>query len=184
MASYPSKKNSDLTNPLADVYGFFEESFDRRLKIMKIRFDQQEKKLNEFMEEIRATEQRSASLERDARQPRLAIEADVSSDTKTCERTEGAAAVVQAKHGDSCSAKRVQAGPTCSTSFGVKGELPALPCRDDVLVKKRQSRVSRPWRCAHHQPPGDYFPPTKPLQRRGPLFTSCLFGSTRPKRSI
>ena len=48
---------------------------------MKSRFGQQEKKLNEFMEEIRATEQHSASLEQNARQPRLTMEADVPSDT-------------------------------------------------------------------------------------------------------
>ena len=59
----------------------------------------------------------------------------MSSDTKTRERTEGAATAVQAKHGDSCSSKRVQAGPTCSTNFGVEAEPPALPCRDDVLVE-------------------------------------------------
>ena len=41
---------------LADVYRLFEESFDRQLKIMKSRFDQQSKKLNEFMEGMRATE--------------------------------------------------------------------------------------------------------------------------------
>ena len=41
---------------LVDVYRLFEESFDGRLKIMKSRFDQQEKKLNESMEEMRATE--------------------------------------------------------------------------------------------------------------------------------
>ena len=77
---------------LADVYRLFEESFDRWLKVMKSRFGQQETKL-------RATERRSASLEQDARQPRLAMEADVPSDTKTCQRTEGAAAAVQAKYG-------------------------------------------------------------------------------------
>ena len=64
---------------------------------MTSRFGQQKKKLNEFMEEMRATEQRSANLEQDYRQPRLAMEADVPSDTKTRERTKGAAAAVQAK---------------------------------------------------------------------------------------
>ena len=83
---------------------------------------------------MRKANQRLASLEQDARQPRLAIEADVAADKKACERTEGAAAAVQAKHGDSCSAKRVQAGPTSSTSFGMKAESPALHRRDDVLV--------------------------------------------------
>ena len=36
--------------------------------------------------EIRATEQRSPSLEQEARQPRLATEADVPTDTKTNKR--------------------------------------------------------------------------------------------------
>ena len=53
---------------------------------------------------------------------------------KTRERTGGAAATVQAKHGDSCSAKRVQAGSISLTSFGMKAEPSALPRRDDVLV--------------------------------------------------
>ena len=104
---------------------------------MKNRFDQQEKKLNKFMEERRETQQRLASLEQDARQPRLAIEADVPSDTKTYERTEGAAAAVQAKHGHSCSVKSVQAGRQvlpASVMTPSTGPL-ALPCsRDDALV--------------------------------------------------
>ena len=44
--------------------------------------------------EIKATEQRSASLEQDAQEPRLAMEADVTADKKHRERTEGAAAAV------------------------------------------------------------------------------------------
>ena len=83
---------------------------------------------------MRRADQRLASLEQDARQPCLAMEADVTADKKTCERTEGAAAAVQAKRGDSCCAKRVQAGPTSSPRFGMKAEPPALPLRDDVLV--------------------------------------------------
>ena len=66
---------------LVDLYRRSKESFDRRLMITKSRFDHQEKKLNEYMEKIRATEQRSACLEQDAWQPRLAMEADVPSDT-------------------------------------------------------------------------------------------------------
>ena len=82
-------------------------------------------------------DQRLAGLEHDARPPRLAVEVDGHANTKTRERTEGAATAVQAIDGDSCSATRVDAGPkTNSTSFGVKVEPPALPCRDDVLVKK------------------------------------------------
>ena len=52
---------------------------------------------------MRATEQRLAGQEQDARQPHFAIEADGLSDTKTRERTEGAAKAVQGMHGDSFS---------------------------------------------------------------------------------
>ena len=39
-------------------------------------------------------------------------------------------------HGDNCSATRVETGPkTNSTSFGMKAEHYALPCRDNVLVE-------------------------------------------------
>ena len=62
------------------------------------------------------------------------MEADVNTDKKTRERTEGTAAAVQAKHGDSCSAKRDQAGPKSSTSFGMKAGPPALPNRNDILI--------------------------------------------------
>ena len=89
-----------------------------------------------LVEEMKATEQSSASPEHDAWQPRLVMEADVLSDTKPRERTESAVTAVQAKHGDLFSAKKVQAGPTSSTSFGdnFTGH-PALPCsRDDALV--------------------------------------------------
>ena len=79
--------------------------------------------------------QQSGSREQDARQPRLAIEADGPANTKTRERTEGAATAVQAMHGDSCTARKVQDGPKASTSFDMKAEPPALPCRDDVVVE-------------------------------------------------
>ena len=45
--------------------------------------------------------QRVARLEQDARQPRVVMESDGPADTKTRERTEGAAKAVQAKHGNS-----------------------------------------------------------------------------------
>ena len=121
---------------LADVYRRFEERLDRQLKLMKSRFDQQERELDEFMEMMRETKQRLAGLEQDTQQPRFAIEADVQADTKTLERTEGAAKAVQEMHEDSCSANRVDPDPMCSTSFGddCTGP-PALPCsRDDALV--------------------------------------------------
>ena len=77
------------------------------------------------------------SQEQDARQPRLAVEeADGHANTKTRERTESAATAVQAMRGDGFSARRVEPGPNpSSTSFGVKAEPPALPCRDDVVVE-------------------------------------------------
>ena len=83
----------------------------------------------------RLFEQLAARLEQDARQPRLAMEADGPATTKIRERTEGAATAVQAMRGDSFSAHRVEPGPKISTSFGVKAEPPALPCRDDVVVE-------------------------------------------------
>ena len=91
--------------------------------------------MDELAEEKRATEQRLSGLEHDARQPHLAMEAEEPADKKTRERTEGAATAVQAKHGDSYSAKRIDPDPICSTSFVVNAEPLALPCRDDVLVE-------------------------------------------------
>ena len=63
------------------------------------------------------------------------MEADGPAGAKTRERTESAAKAVQAKHGDSCTAQRVQDGPKTSTCSGVMAEPPALPCRDGVLVE-------------------------------------------------
>ena len=103
--------------------------------MIKKLFDKSDTKVDELAEEMRVTDQRLASLEQDARQTRLALKTDVQTDKKTRERTESAAEAVQAKHGDSVSANRVQDGPTTSTNFGVKAEPPALPCGDDVLVE-------------------------------------------------
>ena len=89
----------------------------------------------ELEEDLRGIDQRLVSLKQDARQPCLAMETDIKADQKTLKRTEGAATAVQTKHGNSCSAKRVQVGPKRSTSFGVKAKPLALPCRDDVLVE-------------------------------------------------
>ena len=86
--------------------------------------------------EVRAKDQRSTGRELDTRQPRLATEEDVPTDKKIRKRAEDAAAD-QVKHGDdSCSAKRVHAGSTSSTSFGMKMERPVLPCRDDIMDNK------------------------------------------------
>ena len=65
------------------------------------------KAFEELTDNMKRANQRLANLEQKARQPRLAMKADVTADKKTRERLEGAAAAVQAKHGDSCSAKKV-----------------------------------------------------------------------------
>ena len=92
--------------------------------------------MSHFEEQPKMLENRLTSLEHGARQPRLAMKADGPANTKTRERTEGAATAVQAMRGDSFSARRVEPGPnTNSTSFGVMAEPPALPCRDDVVVE-------------------------------------------------
>ena len=95
-----------------------------------------DKAFDKLTENMRRANQRLAGLEQEAPQPCLAMEANVTEGKKTRERTEGATAAIQAKHGNSCFAKRFQAGPTSSTSFGMKDESPALSRWDVVLVDK------------------------------------------------
>ena len=77
-----------------------------------------------------ATDQRSAGPGHDARQPRLAMEADVKLGTKTGKRTEDAAE-------NRAISGEVDPGSMCLTSFGVFLAKPlALPRRDDALVNK------------------------------------------------
>ena len=122
---------------LANIYRPSEQSLDRQqLKLMKSHFEQQEKKSDKLMEMTRRLEQYLASLEQDARESRLATEEDGHADTKTRERTEGAATAVQAMQGDPCSPNRVDPDTMCSTSFDddCTGS-PVLPClRKDALV--------------------------------------------------
>ena len=114
---------------MGDVYRLLVERLDRQLEIMDSHFD-------EISEEMREMDQHLTRLERGARQPHLAMEADGQASTKTRERTEGAATAVQAMRGDCFSARRIEPGPTTnSTSFGVKAEPPALPRRDDAVVE-------------------------------------------------
>ena len=92
--------------------------------------------MSNFEEQTELSEKCLTRLGHGARQPRLAMEADGQENTKARERTEGAATAVQAMRGDGFSARQVEPGPsTNSTSFGVKAEPPALPCRDDVVVE-------------------------------------------------
>ena len=128
---------------LADVYRRFEERFNKQQKRMDSFFDGMDscfdrwnRKLDEILDETRMMDQHVTSLEHGARQPRLAMMADGHANTKNHERTEGAATAVQAMRGNSFSARRVEPGPnTNSTSFDVKAEPLALPCRDDVAVE-------------------------------------------------
>ena len=114
---------------LEDIYRLCAERFDRM-------DDRWNKKLDEIFYEMREVDQHVTRLEHGARQPRLAMETDGYTDTKTRERTESAATAVQAMRGDCFSARLVEPGPnTNSTSFGVKAEPPALPRRDDVVVE-------------------------------------------------
>ena len=118
-------------------------------------------------------------LEYDARQPRLAMEADGHANMKTRECTEDAATAVKAMHGDSCSATRVDPGPkTSSTSFGLKAEPPALPCRDDVVVENRAAEpksclpsleMRSPTAAVGLLPTGEAFTATKPTFNKSRL---------------
>ena len=112
---------------MADLYRMTEELFD-----------QSHRKLDELTEEMRGARPRLADLEQDTRQPRLAIEVNGPTDTKTRKRTENAAADQELKHEDSCSANQADPDPMCLTSFGRDSAgLLAFPClRDDALVKK------------------------------------------------
>ena len=168
---------------LVDIYRLFKERFDRQLNRMKSHFD-------ELTEKMRETRQRLAGFEHDARQPRLVMKVDVPSETKTRERTEGATAAVQAKHGDSCSANQVDPDPMYLISFGDDSTGPsALPCsRDDALV---DNGAVGPKSCLlpldmrlPTAAPVSYSRPAQPRQRRGPLLTSHLFGSVRPTSLI
>ena len=125
---------------MGDVYRLLVERFDKQLEIMDNRFDRQLKRMDSYFDplddETRKMDQHLTHLEHGARQPRLAMEANGQASTKTRERTEGAAVAIQAMRGDCFSARRVKPGPTTnSTSFGVKAEPPALPCRDDSVVE-------------------------------------------------
>ena len=101
--------------------------------------------MGRFEEQVNMLEERLACLEPDARQPRLAMEADGRADMKTRERTEGAATTVQAIHRNSWTAQKVQEGPNLPISLAGK----KFWSRAAML---RPSRVSHPWRCAHQQP--------------------------------
>ena len=112
--------------------------------------------------------QRVSSLEQDAREPRLAMEADGQAHTKTRERTEGAATAVQALHGDSCSATRVHPDPMYSTSFGNDCTGPPTPSYsgENALVDNGAAAPKSFFPSLQIRSPTAvmaYFPPAKPL---------------------
>ena len=119
--------------PQKEELGFGQPTMEDVYRMMKEAFDRRDKQLDEIYDEIK---KRLTRLEHRARQVHLAMEADGQADTETRERTEGAATAVQAMRGDCFSARWVKPGlKTNSTSFGVKAEPPALPCRDDSVVE-------------------------------------------------
>ena len=116
--------------------GHREEKFGFGQPALVDEFREIRSQFSKLKELMRRLEPHILSQGQDARQPRLAMEADGPADTKTRERTEGAATAVQAMRGDGFSARRFEPGPNInSTSFGVKAKPPALPCRDDVVVE-------------------------------------------------
>ena len=126
--------------PQKEEFGSGQLTWGDVYRVMKVAFDRWDKNLDEISDEMRKMDEHVTRLEHGARQPRLAMEADGPADTKTSGRTEGAATAAQAMRGDGFSARRVEPGPnTNSTSFGVKAETPALPCRDDVVVESGEA---------------------------------------------
>ena len=98
-----------------------------------------DKHFDELAEKIMVINQRLAGLKHEARQPRLATEADVEADKKICKRTEGAAGADRAKYNkNNPSAKRSDDGLTSLTSFSKKIEPPLAPkkCIGAALVNK------------------------------------------------
>ena len=165
-----SKAVPDGNGPVShDEVGLDQPTMANLYGMVKERFNKSDRKLDELTKEMRGTRQRLGGLKQNARQPRLATEADVPTNTKTCKRMEDTTAD-QANHGDSCSAKSVQAGPTSSTSFGMKSEPPTPPHRDDVLVDKGAAVPEpclSPVEMRTLTAAVTYFPPEKLLQRRG-----------------
>ena len=129
----PQKEELGSGQPtMEDVYRMMKEAFDRWDKKM----DEISDKMEKYIEERGSIDQRLTRLEHGARQPRVAMEADGQANTKTRKRTEGAGAAVQTMRGGGFPVRRVNPGPnTNSTSFSVKAEPPAFPCRDDVVVE-------------------------------------------------
>ena len=101
--------------PQLEEFGSDEPTLEDAYRMIEELFNKSDRKLDELVEGMRATEQRLAGQEQDARQSRLTMEGGGPSDTKTRERTEGAAKAVQVMHEDRFSANEVDPDPMCST---------------------------------------------------------------------
>ena len=124
--------NSELGGlTMEEFCRIFPEEFDRGFDTWTSCFDFE----GRLEDKENNTNQRLARLQYKTRQPRLATEADVKTDTKASKRTGGAAAEDEKNGG--ISSARAEDGPTSLTSFGMIAEPPALPIsRDDALVDK------------------------------------------------
>ena len=145
--------------------------------MIKELFNKSDRKLGDLADEMRTTKQRLSALEQVARQPRLAMEVDVSSDTKTRERTEGAATAVQVKHGDD------------SIGFGDDSTgLPVLPCsRGDTLVDNGAAAPKSflsPLEMRMLTATGGLLPASTASTATRTTLTNHIFGSVRPKTLI
>ena len=128
-----------------EEFGFGQPAPVDEFRDTKSLLKQQSKMLDELHDDLtdgmkRTFEQFSVRLEhfleQYAGQRRYVMEVDETANTKTRERTEGAAITVQAMRGDSCTTEqKVQDGPNTSISFGMMAEPPDLPCSEDVLVE-------------------------------------------------
>ena len=98
-------------------------------------FEKMDRKLDEIMEKMRAKSQRLAGLEQESRQPRLAMKADVPSDTKIRNRIDDVAAD-RTISVNSSFANQVNPDQMHMTSFGDDFIGPTTsPCsRDGTLV--------------------------------------------------
>ena len=85
--------------PHHDEFGSDQPTTAKLYGIIGERFDRSDKQFDDLTENMRVANQRSACLEHEAREPRLATEADIEPDTKACKRMEGASAADRVKDG-------------------------------------------------------------------------------------
>ena len=161
--------------PQKEELGSGQPKMEDVYRMMKEALDRWDKKLNEIsdkMDELSdVMNQHETRLEHGARQPRLATEADgQQADTRTRQRTEGAATAAQAMRGDRFSARRVEPAPkTYSTSVGMMAEPPALPCRDDAVVESPFLEMRSPSAAGGLLPTGEAFSATRTTLNKPPL---------------